>query len=212
MTNVWHILAADDFGWGELIGFAALALFALIGHLAKRNAEKKEAERAEQKRRERTSSAPAAGSAPPQRAQEARAAGERQEAFLRQMGMQKDTARSTTSQGEPVQAVVAPAPHAQAPQGAPPPPPGSNREPTPQQVQAARRRRAARARRQQQLKAEAAKRRAESAAAMAARTAPEAPPPEVDLDDREALRQAIIYHEILSPPKGLRRQRELWDM
>ena len=34
----------------------------------------------------------------------------------------------------------------------------------------------------------------------------------VDLSDPDALRQAVIYHELLSPPKALRRDPEQWDI
>ena len=36
--------------------------------------------------------------------------------------------------------------------------------------------------------------------------------PELNLAQRDALRRAILYHEIFSPPKALRQDRELWDI
>ena len=37
-------------------------------------------------------------------------------------------------------------------------------------------------------------------------------PQKLQLSDRQALRQAIVYHEIFSLPKALRRDRESWDL
>lgn len=34
----------------------------------------------------------------------------------------------------------------------------------------------------------------------------------VDLTDRRRAREAIVFHEILSPPKGIRSQPEMWEM
>jgi len=34
----------------------------------------------------------------------------------------------------------------------------------------------------------------------------------VDLSAREAARQAMLYHEIFSPPKALRQDEGLWEM
>jgi len=34
----------------------------------------------------------------------------------------------------------------------------------------------------------------------------------VDLSNPDTLRQAFIYHELLSPPKALRQEREQWDI
>ena len=34
----------------------------------------------------------------------------------------------------------------------------------------------------------------------------------VDLHNADALKRAIIYYEIFSPPKALRRRQELWEM
>jgi len=36
--------------------------------------------------------------------------------------------------------------------------------------------------------------------------------PELNLAQRDALRRAILYHEIFSPPKALRQDRELWEI
>jgi len=36
--------------------------------------------------------------------------------------------------------------------------------------------------------------------------------PELNLAQRDMLRRAILYHEIFSPPKALRRDRELWEI
>ena len=40
----------------------------------------------------------------------------------------------------------------------------------------------------------------------------ELPAVEVDLNDPRVLREAMVYHEIFSPPKALRGQREMWDL
>jgi len=180
VTDIPAILAAEGNDIGELvrlIPFVVIALLFWIGNLLKRKIE--EARQQERKQEAATRRRSDDVGQPPRKA-DARPANVRealQRAAMRSMGVEVEAEPEAPPAPPPMPSELPRHPRraAERAPNRPSPTPPTPAAPTPQPLRRA-----------------------------LAPAAPMAPKIRVDLKNREALRRAILYHEIFSPPKALR--------
>ena len=194
MAFLANILLAAVDGYGELIGIAILIVIAIVGGIAKKASESAAARKAQQEASDRSSSQPKAR--PQQTADRAREGSPQDLRRVRAQALRRMGIVAT-----PPQPRTPPAP----PPAPPAPPPERRRRPAAGEVEqhgkSIMRRKRGLAERAPQPEAVSAPAAIESAYVNR----------QVDLSDIEAARKAIVYREVLGPPKALRDEPEIWD-